>query len=146
MARSLDARQWDVAYDLGNLVVNLQNAVDSMLSGGVPEDKYRNPTLAKGQGDSYEMFFNRFETFIGDVKEGMTKSKPGAEYGPDKRAWIGFAVRRGQVPAGACFDVAGSASLQEQNQRGMILSVIVIAIPLLIGIGWRLFRKETFSP
>jgi len=141
LARSLDARQWDVAYDLGNLVINLQNAVDSMVSGGVPEDKYRNPTLAKGQGDSYEMFFTRFETLIGDVK-GMS----GAWFGPDARAWIGVAVRKGQVPAGACFDVAGSASLQEQNQRGMILSVIVIAIPLLIGIGWRLFRKETFSP
>jgi len=140
LARSLDGMKWDVAYDVGSLMV-IGSAMDAM-SSGFPIDKFqfRNPTLTPGQGDSYNMFFEQFMTIIG--------TQPGsvgdAQYGTDNTAWIGFGVRAGAAnPSASCLDLAGSPSLEQQGSRQAVLGGIVIAVPILIGLGWRLLRRKS---
>jgi hypothetical protein len=135
LARSLNGLRWDVAYDIGNLMI-AGSALDTLMSG-MSAPQYRNPTLARGQGDSYNVFFEQFLTIMGGAP-GLS----GAQFGADSQGWIGFGVRGGAVNPNTCLGLAGSPSLEQQDSRQALLGGIVIAVPLLIGVGWRLLRRK----
>jgi hypothetical protein len=85
------------------------------------------------------MFFEQFMTIIG-----THPSLGDALYGTDDMAWIGFGVRAGAAnPSASCLDLAGSPSLEQQGSRQAVLGGIVIAVPILIGLGWRLLRRKS---
>jgi len=131
--------KWDQAYDIGSLMVT-ESVMDAMFSPR-PAHQYRNPTLVHGKGGTYDMFFEDFISTLGTAP-GIN----GSEFGTDSQAWIGFAVRSGPQNPSTCLDLAGSPSAEEQGARPIVLSLIVIAVPLLIGLGWRLSRRKSLSP
>jgi hypothetical protein len=140
LARSLDGLHFEFVRQAHPLIAKPELDLGFLLGSDI---KYAYPTIASAGTDEwgepmYGMFFNEY----------LDKELLGSALGPTitnfdmiKENHIGYAIRRGKITLGC--NLGAPSGLGDHNHLRLPLQIGIIAVPLLLILSIRIFRRRT---
>lgn len=147
LARSLNGVQWEVVSDISPVIQEYSQNLDvgEIFPGWWDTFKTGNPTVVNAGTDEfgdpmYGMFFNQFQNRIEIDSDDRLGMNDAAAY--DNRSYdhIGYALRKGRIYF-FC-SIASGFFFDDHEQMRALLQMAIIAIPLVLILSIRLFRRE----